>query len=53
MDSSDKKVNKDLLLLENKYFLEKNRLENIVNFNKKEKQNIKFETEKISSNGYI
>lgn len=52
MDSSAKKANRDLLLLENKYFLEENQLKNSFNFKKKEKKNINFQTENITSNGY-
>ncbi|KAJ6222345.1 hypothetical protein RDWZM_000890 [Blomia tropicalis] len=44
-------TNKDLLLCENKYFIEKNKLENIVDFNKKIEPNkskdLKLKTEMI------
>ena len=48
-------TNKDLLLCENKYYLEKSKLENILDFNKEQDQ-IKpkqLKTEKISSNGTL
>lgn len=45
-------VNKDLLLCENKYFLEKNKLENVLDFSKEQQNKPKqLKTEKISSNG--
>ncbi|KAI2797838.1 hypothetical protein BLOT_015258 [Blomia tropicalis] len=51
-------TNKDLLLCENKYFIEKNKLENIVDFNKKIEPNkskdLKLKTEMIyNPNGEI
>lgn len=46
-------ANQDLLLCENKYFLEKNKLENILNFHKKDdkQKQSTLKTQTVSSNG--
>lgn len=44
-------ANKDLLLCENKYFLEKNNLKSLLSFKNGVNTSTKLNTEKISSNG--
>lgn len=45
-------VNKDLLLCENKYFVEKSKLQNVLDFsNEPQNKPKQLKTEKVSSNG--